>query len=307
MTEFDLVATGLRFPEGPIAMPDGSIIVVEIDGSALTRVLKNGSHEQISALEGGPNGAALGPDGWIYVCNSGGWIYEEYAPGLKRTIGQSETPGWIERVHIETGVVERLYDRSGDQLLQSPNDLVFDSHGGFWFTDHGKRIGDTTRTRGVYYGAADGSYLELVIPGLITANGIGLSPDEKTLYVSETTTRSVWAFEVVAPGQINPTSWPPAANGGRLVVGLPGYNRLDSMAIDSAGNICVASIINGGIWEISADGESQRHLPFPDHFTTNICFGGDDLCDAFVTLSASGRLVKIRWPRSGLPLAYLNR
>ena len=307
MTEFELVSSGLRFPEGPIAMPDGSIIVVEIDGGALTRVLPGGSHEVISVLEGGPNGAALGPDGWVYVCNSGGWIYEEYAPGLKRTIGQRETPGWIERVHIETGAVERLYDRSGNQLLQSPNDLIFDSHGGFWFTDHGKHMGDTIKIRGVYYATADGSSLELVIPGLTTANGIGLSPDEKTLYVSETATRSVWAFDIIAPGQIKLRSWPPAANGGSLVVGLPGYNRLDSMAIDSAGNICVASLNNGGIWEISPDGMSQRHMPFPDHFTTNICFGGDDLCDAFVTLSASGRLVKIRWPRAGHPLAYLNR
>jgi len=307
MTEFEIVTAGLRFPEGPIAMPDGSIIVVEIEGGALTRVLPDGRHEQIAALEGGPNGGALGPDGWVYVCNSGGWIYEEYAPGLKRTVGQRETPGWIERVHLESGAVERLYDRSGEQLLQSPNDLVFDSHGGFWFTDHGKRRDDALGIRGVYYAAADGSHIELVIPGLITANGIGLSPDERTLYVSETALRNVWAFDIIGPGQIKRTAWPPSANGGSLVVGLPGYNRLDSMAIDSAGNICVASLINGGIWEISADGASQRHLPLPDHFTTNICFGGDDMCDAFVTLSASGLLVKIRWPRPGHPLAYLNR
>ena len=71
-TACTIVAEGLAFPEGPVAMPDGSVLVVEIGGRSLTRVRTDGTLERIAALEGGPNGAALGPEGWVYVCNSGG-------------------------------------------------------------------------------------------------------------------------------------------------------------------------------------------------------------------------------------------
>jgi gluconolactonase len=45
----------------------------------------------------------------------------------------------------------------------------------------------------------------------------------------------------------------------------------------------------------------------PDLYTTNICFGGPDLCTAYITLSNSGRLVAVEWPRPGLPLNCLNQ
>ena len=64
-----LVTSGLRFPEGPIAMPDGSIILVEIERATLTRVLPDGNTEVIAEIGGGPNGAAMGPGGYCYICN----------------------------------------------------------------------------------------------------------------------------------------------------------------------------------------------------------------------------------------------
>ena len=59
------------FPEGPVFMPDGSVIVVEIAGQRLTRVAPDGTKTTIAEMGGGPNGAAMGPDGKIYVCNNG--------------------------------------------------------------------------------------------------------------------------------------------------------------------------------------------------------------------------------------------
>lgn len=301
---FEIVSEGLRFPEGPVVSADGAVFVVEIGGKTLTRVHADGAHSVVAELGGGPNGAAIGPDGWIYVCNSGGWRHGEYAPGLWRTIGQDPQPGWIEKVHPATGAVERLYERVDGAPLQAPNDLVFDTTGGFWFSDHGKRLDGTLGMPGVYYARADGAHARCVLPGLLTPNGVGLSPDGRTLYVAETATRCLWAFDVPAPGEVAATEWPPAANGGRLIAGLPGYNRLDSLAVSDDGWVFVGTLVNGGIWEIAPDGREARFHRLPDTFVTNIAFGGSDRRDAYITLSASGRLARARFERAGLALAF---
>src|SRR5688572_1176731 len=75
MPELREIATDLLFPEGPIAMPDGSVLVVEIARRCLTRVLPDGRKEIVATPGGGPNGAALGPDGKCYICNNGGFEF----------------------------------------------------------------------------------------------------------------------------------------------------------------------------------------------------------------------------------------
>src|ERR1700692_4047612 len=76
MAELRVLATGLEFPEGPVVMPDGSVMLVEIRGQRLTRIYPDGRKEIVAQIPGGPNGAALGPDGKMYICNNGGfsWI-----------------------------------------------------------------------------------------------------------------------------------------------------------------------------------------------------------------------------------------
>lgn len=304
VADLEVVATGLRFPEGPVALSNGDILLVEIGGRALTRVTLGGDTEVVAALEGGPNGAAMGPGDWCYICNSGGWRHAEFAPGLLRTVGQSETPGWIERVSLTSGRIERLIEAVDGAPLQAPNDLVFDRQGGFYFTDHGKRRPGLQGLGGVFYASADGAHVVPVVKDMLTPNGVGLSPDGATLYVAETATRALWAFDLAGPGVIKPTSFPPASNGGRLVAGFSGYHRLDSLAVDARGHIAVASLIDGGVLDVSADGADVQFVPTGDVFTTNVCFGGADGRDAFVTLSASGRLARFRWPVPGAPLAY---
>ena len=301
------ITTGLRFPEGPIALPDGSFLLVEIERGTLTRVAADGGREVIATPGGGPNGAAIGPDGKCYLCNNGGFEWHEDDEGLRPVLQAKDySGGRIERVDLHTGEVEVLYTHAGGIALKGPNDMVFDSHGGLWFTDLGKvRVHDQDRGR-VFYAKTDGSECREVIYPMVMPNGIGLSADETRLYVAETEPCRLWEFEITAPGEVRKEPWP-SPHGGRLVAGPGGYQRFDSLALDADGNVCVATLINGGITVISPDGARVEHIPMPDRYTTNICFGGPELRTAFITLSMSGRLVATEWPRPGLALQYLNR
>jgi gluconolactonase len=89
MTDFQILATGLRFPEGPVVMEDGSIALVEIARGTITRVAPDGAVSVIANPGGGPNGMALGPDGDLFVCNNGGFAWHE-EPGLLRPAGTPE-------------------------------------------------------------------------------------------------------------------------------------------------------------------------------------------------------------------------
>lgn len=306
MPEIREITDGLRFPEGPIAMQDGSVILVEIAAGRLTRVLPDGTRETVVEPGDGPNGAAMGPDGKIYVCNNGGFAWHE-ENGALRTAGQAADyrTGRIERVDIDTGKVETVYAECNGHPLRGPNDIVFDAAGNFWFTDLGKRRERDMDMGGIYYGRSDGSLIVEAAYPAVTPNGIGLSPDGRTLYAAETETGRLWEWDIVGEGQLSKEPWP-SVNGGRCVAGVPGYQRFDSLALDSAGNICVATLVNGGITVISPDGATIEHIPMPDPMCTNICFGGPDLRTAYMTLSTSGRLVSMQWPRPGLPLHFLN-
>jgi gluconolactonase len=308
VAELREIATDLRFPEGPVAMPDGSVLVVEIARRCVTRIRPDGVKEIMARPGGGPNGLAIGPDGKCYVCNNGGFefTYDE-GYGLRPALHAWDySGGRIERLDLATGEVEVLYRGTLRAQLRGPNDIVFDAHGGFYFTDLGKfreRDGD----RGaVYYARADGSLIREVAFPLVTPNGIGLSPDGATLYVAETEAARLWAWPILEPGVLGEEPWP-SPHGGRFVAQPGGrYQRFDSLAVEANGNICVATLIHGGITVVSPDGSRVEHVPMPDLYTTNICFGGTDLRTAYITLSNSGRVVAVDWPRPGLPLHYLN-
>ena len=194
MAELREVATGLRFPEGPIAMPDGSVVLVEMFGPAVSRVKPDGSKEVIAEIPGGPNGLAVGPDGALYVCNNGGCFSPIDLGGLMlpgpfdpgRYIG-----GRIQRLDIESGAVTDLYTECDGHPLRAPNDIVFDTEGGFWFTDHGVREERSSDRTGIYYAKADGSSITEVIFPTDAPNGIGLSPAGDMVYYAETHTGRV--------------------------------------------------------------------------------------------------------------------
>jgi len=301
------ICKGLRFPEGPVVLPDGAIVLVEIAAQRLSRVGLDGARTTLSEIGGGPNGAALGPDGFLYVCNNGGMSFGEtngvLAPRPVRRDWPDYGGGRIERVDPRTGKVEVLFRDSDKGPLRAPNDLVIDAQGGIWFTDHGRNWTDGHDRGALCYITPDRSACRRVASHLNTPNGVGLSPDGQRVYVAETETRKLLAFDVAGPGRIAPRPYP-SLNGAALVAGLPGGLMFDSLAVEAGGNVVIATVFGPGLVVIAPDGTVVEEWVIPgDAIVTNICFGGHGMKTAYVTLSGTGRLIALDWPRPGLRLA----
>ncbi|HTO41752.1 MAG TPA: SMP-30/gluconolactonase/LRE family protein [Rhizomicrobium sp.] len=297
------LATGLVFPEGPVAMDDGSVIVVEIPVGRITRVRPDGTTHTIAVPGGGPNGLAIGPDGALYVCNNGG-NFEMHDRGGLMIPGHTppnKQPGRIERVNLSTGTIETLYSECDGMGLGAPNDLVFDTDGGFWFTDHGS-ADETRRLYGnLFYAKADGSHIVRVLRELVSPNGVGLSPDGKTVHYAETMPGRLWSLPLEAPGKANlPGGFTPANFEGAY----PGLAYFDSLGVQADGGVCVATILAGGISTFWPDSKKFEHTPLPDLLCTNICWGGSDMKTAYVTMSSTGKLASMDWRSPGLRLNY---
>ncbi|MFT7650033.1 MAG: gluconolactonase [Candidatus Poriferisodalaceae bacterium] len=305
------LATGLLFPEGPIAMDDGSVLLVEIARGTLSRVNPDGSVDVVAECGGGPNGAALGPDGAVYVCNNGGFSWRHVDGMLLPGVQPDDyVTGSIQRVDISTGEVTTLLTEADGRQLRGPNDIVFDKSGGFYFTDLGKGRENEFDRGAVYYVSPDHTTVTTVAHPLVTPNGIGLSPDESRLYYAETMTGRVRCWDLESPGVPAPAGPELSSSGGRpsvLIGTVPGDGRVDSLAVDSEGNVCVATLGTGAITAFAPDGSLAAILPVPgEPMVTNVCFGGPDLSTAFITCSAYGRLVAHEWHCPGLPLNFLN-
>jgi gluconolactonase len=301
-TEMRIVARGLGFPKGPVAMPDGSVILTEINGGRITCVGADGSVTRLGPAAGGPNGLARGPDGMLYLCDNGG---SRYVPGHFMGQGPAEDydGGCLARVDPTTGARTVLYREVEGRRLSAPNDLVFDRHGGIWFTDMGKRYATHRDHGGLYYALPDGSAIRQVAYPILSANGIGLSPDERTVYVADCETAQLWAFDVEAPGVVRKHPFP-SPHGGRCIGGVAGFCRFDSLAVEASGNIAVATLVTGVITVFAPDGRVVREVAMPDTHPTNLCFGGPDRRTAWITLSGNGELAAMHWPEPGLKLNF---
>jgi gluconolactonase len=297
-----ILTTGLLFPEGPVALDDGSVLCVEIARGTLTRIHPDGTKAVVAKLGGGPNGAAIGPDGACYVANDGGLTWHtQNGTTLPTGVPADFAGGSIQRVDLRTGAARTLYTHAGENQLKGPNDLVFEPSGGFFFTDTGKFYARTQDRGGVYWAKPDGSEIRQVVYPLVTPNGIMLSPDRQTLYVASTATRQIWSFRITGPGQL-------AQKDGRaemkVVASLGGIFNFDSMCMQADGTLVAAAGFPGQLMQISPNGNVLNKISLPDAAVTNAAFGGHDMRTLYVTFSATGRIAVLPWPSPGLKLLY---
>lgn len=291
-----IVAEGLAFPEGLVALPDGTLLFVEIAAGTLCRLRPGAArHEIVARLGGGPNGVTIGADGAAYIVNNGGLSFTRSAGRLAPTgIPESYTGGSIQRVDLATGAVRTLYTAVDGVTLKAPNDIVQDAWGDLWFTDTGKGHPRYRDHGGLYCARADGSAIRAAAYPLQNPNGLAFAADGRTLYVAYSDRREIAAFTLTGRGEL--ADGPP-----RIVAALGGVRLFDNIAIAEDGSIVVACVLSGELVTIDAEGRERGAVRVPDSAPTALAFGGPDRRQLFVTLSGSGRIARIAWPQAGLP------
>jgi gluconolactonase len=278
--KIDVLAEGLAFPEGPFLTAAGDLVVTEIQGGRLTRIGPGGTKTLFAETGGGPNGAALAPDGSVYVCNNGGQVASAGAA--------AQHAGSIQRVAPGGAVTTVLAEIDGEPL-DAPNDCVFDGDGGFWFTNPNAQ----GKPGSICYLAADGA-ARRAASGLQFPNGIGISPDGRFLVVCESMTGALHSYRIEGPGVLSE----PRLNGHIGRRSIP-----DGFCVDSLGRMIVAGFQTKNLFVLDmADGRPLDIVALPEEGPTNCCFGGPEFRTLYVTSSRTGRLLTIEWPVPGMRL-----
>lgn len=297
--ELQVLARDLGLPEGPVIAGDGTLYAVDVDGGRVVRVSAGGT--TVAARPGGgPNGMALLDDHTAVIANNGGFLWTEIGGvrvPLDLVTHTNEPPGfaggWIERADLTTGEVTVLHRQCAGRPLRGPNDLVIDEAGGIWFTDTGKMRRASIDRGGLYYIPPDGGPVREAAFPLLGANGVGLSPDGRRVYVAETFTGRLLAWDLTEPGVIGPASGrADPVHGGICVAATP--FTFDSLAVEADGRIAVAATFDG-IVVITPEGAEIDVYPLPGDSSTNIAFAADGR-SAVITLSRSGSLARTAWP-----------
>ena len=283
-------ATDLKLPEGPVALPDGSFLVVEGGRGCVTQISPDGQSKRIIAITGEPNGLAVDKTGAI-------WVADTRPPALIRLT----MDGKFERV---------LVDCNGEAFL-FPNDLCFGPDGALYLTDSGIFTDDFApggvvrpdwmdlRLDGRLYKVDIRTLaIEKLDAGFQFINGIAFSADHY-LYVNETITGMVYRYrwkdgKIVGPregfGNVHDPSKAPAFKGP------------DGMAFDVNGRLYVAVYAQGDVTVLGKDGEVIERIPTPGNLPTNLCFGLPGRKKIYVTEYELGHLECFEVDADGLPL-----
>lgn len=249
-----LIAEGYQFPEGPLVDKDGNLYFTDVRGALILKY--DGENVTTFAKDThGANGLALDKDGNIYGCQGEGRAIAKFAPDGTMSTHLSEVDG---------------------APLYQTNDIVIDLQGNIFFTNP-QRGGDESS---VVRLRPDGT-AAVVATDQQYPNGIGVSPDGKTLYVNDLMSGGIiWKYPLDESGEVG---------AGEKLITIGGFP--DGMAIAASGNIYCAQHAAGTIQVISPSGETLRSISFGKASgVTNMCFGGPDFKTLYVTLGRAGKV-----------------
>jgi gluconolactonase len=256
----ETVAEGFLFSEGPVWLTTGELVFSDIPADTIFRTDKS----EFRKPSGKSNGLTLDHEGRLIACEH--W---------NRRVTRTEKDGTIT-------VLAETYD---SKKLNSPNDVIVRADGTVYFTDPPYGLEGREQEQpcqGVYMIAPDGT-LTLLADDFIKPNGIGLSPDEKTLYVADTEGLCIRAFDVAEDGSVS---------NGRMFCELP---YPDGMAIDNRGYVwCTAE---DGVRVFTPSGELV-HTVIAPQAPANCAFGDEDGKTLYIT--ARTGLYKVRVVTPGM-------
>jgi gluconolactonase len=266
-------ATPHSFLEGPSFDRRGNLWLTDIVFGRIFRVTPAGEWSVVAEYDGEPNGLAFHRDGWAAITDA------------KRG---------LLRLNPETGEVSPLLPRARREGFRGVNDCTFAKNGDLFFTDQGQ-TGLQDPAGRVYRLRAGASQADALISNVPSPNGLVLTEDAHTLYVAATRDNAIWRVPITEDGGV--------IRVGRFIAMSGGLAGPDGMAMDVEGNIAVAHAGMGSVWIFSRLGEPLLRIRSPRGLaTTNVCFGGHENSDVFITESDSGSVLRVRWKHPGAML-----
>ena len=274
-TKIEVIKSGFTGTEGPIGLPDGSLIFTETQANRITRIDANNQTSTFLENTNGANGLAFDAKGRL--------ISVQTTPG-KTLIG----------VLYPKGQEATLSDNFDGKPFGRPNDLVVGRSGGVYFTEPGPNATPgqpppvPPLSPAVYYLPPGGKAMRIA-EGIARPNGIMLSADEKTLYVNDTNGEYILAFDVKADGSVgNRRNFAKYPTANKTPAG--GFNSgADGFALDNAGRLYVVSL--GGVHVFSPKGDLLGTIPLSLQ-GQNIAFAGPDKKTLYIV--GRGSAFKVR-------------
>jgi gluconolactonase len=261
-TKVQVIKFGFQGTEGPLGMPDGSLIFTETQANRITRIAADGTTSTFLENTNGANGLGFDAKGRL--------LSVQTTPGQTR-IG----------VLYPKGSEATITDNYEGKAFGRPNDLVVSSKGAVYFTDPGPNApaagtpppATPPLPPAVYYVAPGASRAVKVAEGIERPNGILLSRDEKTLFVNNTNGQHLIAFDVAADGMLsNKRNFVQYKGGSKNAAGIFSSGA-DGLAIDNDGRVYIATA--AGVEVVNAKGEHLGVIPV-SRAPQNIAFAGKD-------------------------------
>lgn len=253
-SKLTLVARGFKFVEGPVWTKAGMLVFSDIDGDTIYVYGSSGDLQPWRSPSNRANGNAIDAEGRLITCEQ----------ATRR----------VTRTGLD-GMVNVLADRYQGKRFNAPNDVAVRNNGDIYFTDPPYGIQQNQEELGFYgiFRITITGRVDLLAKDMLRPNGIGFSPDQKTLYVSDSARGHLKAFGVKSDGTLD---------SGRVFADMKGTRPgvPDGLAIDLRGNIyCTGS---GGVQVFTSSGRRIGTIETPE-IASNCTFGGPDNRTLFIT------------------------